>query len=180
MAAVHESFKCHYESTFVNVGLVVMAIVAIVIGHETLVSDAEACPCEGGGSRAMPDTFQTSHNLMVTQNIVDYVGLLIWPVIWDLTIGYGLITHYPFAFVGFVWPMALIFFDMFFSRERMDPLIQNESHSTVVGNVQLDATAVITVSFAMGALLLSSDKTESRSQPLMYSIAMKYCWSNCP
>ncbi len=157
-----EKGTCGYEVTFLNISLVVLVIVAIIIGQENLQDP------ENGGS-----PMSRTNNLRVIDNMIDYVGLLLWPVIWDLTIGFGIMEHFPFTFLGFIWPMALIFIDLYFAQEKVDP---NEKGSyTSVGNIQVDATAVITIAFAMGALLLSqTDRSVSSISSPMIMFALLF------
>lgn len=136
---------------------------------------------ESSSSSSQPPTSNGSELTIKKISTINYVGLLLWPIVWDVTIGYELMYHFPFTFLGFLWPMVLIFLDIYFmdidddddnaggsksgattpssgkdDAPKVDnPLLLihgNDSHR----NIQMDATAVITIAFAMGALLLSN------------------------
>lgn len=155
---------CGYEIFFLNISLVILAIVAIVIGQSSI----EEHSADGG-------KMSRTNNLRVVDNMIDYVGLIMWPVIWELTIGFRILEHFPFTFLGFIWPMALIFIDLYFAQEKLDPNEKNGCHRESIGNIQVDVTAVITIAFAMGALLLSqSDKNISSISSPMIMFALLF------
>ena len=158
------SKTCEYEITLLNVALVILAIIAIIIGSQNMINSDD-------DSRIQENNNHTSgtHNLRVMDNMIDYIGLLIWPVIWDLTIDFRIMEHFPFTFLGFIWPMALIFTDLYFAQEKIDLTETVETnHRSTIGNIQIDATAVITIAFAMAGLLLSTDKNiSSISSPML-------------
>jgi hypothetical protein len=148
---------CKYNPTFLNVGLVILAIVAIIVAQFSM------SPRKDQRSRI--------NDLRVIDNAADYVGLLLWPVIWNLAIGFEILEYFPFTFLGLVWPMVLIFMDLYAKQERVEP--RGTSYS-LVGNLQVNASAVITVAFSMGALLLSTDKSVSTISSPMIMFALLF------
>ena len=141
-----------------------------------------------------PETF-------MIDSLIDYLAILLWPVIWEFTIGFRIIEVYPFTFIGLIWPMVLGFMDLYLARDKIarssatsgakegcgfdeDFLgghngkggSSRKGGSTLCfGNVQVDASAVITIAFAMGALLLSlHDKATSAISAPMIMFALLF------
>lgn len=89
---------------------------------------------------------ERGHRFKILNTTVSLMGLLLWPVVWDLTMGYNLLFQSPLAIAGFLWPMIINLIQMISTKAR--------GRSKTVG-VYRDASAIISIGFAIGTLLIS-------------------------
>lgn len=102
-------------------------------------------------------------NGIVTSNI------FLWPILWDVTIGFERIVEQPRIAFGFFWPMAISAFDM---RYIMDKRAGSGHDLAAMANgLNMDAQAIISAAFAMGALM-SSLKSVRGTHIIMYALIM--------
>lgn len=102
-------------------------------------------------------------NGIVTSNI------FLWPILWDATIGYERMVEQPRVAFGFFWPMAISAFDM---RYIFDKRAGSGHDMDVMANgLNMDAQAIISAAFAMGALM-SSLKSVRGTHIIMYALIM--------
>lgn len=89
---------------------------------------------------------ERGHRFKILNTTVSLMGLLMWPVVWDLTMGYDLLFRSPLAIAGFLWPMIINLIQMVSTRA------QGKSKSMTVYK---DASVIISIGFAIGTLLIS-------------------------
>ena len=106
------------------------------------------------------------------QMVTLFVGILVWPLVWHVLLGYELLYKYPVLFVAFLWPMLVTLYQI-----RDDHDDQQEDMSDLVGRrkqhnaaVQTDSTTLISTAFAMGGIFMILPKLND-NQHLMQSAA---------
>lgn len=120
------------------------------------------------------DLYKTHQRLegMETQLISNGIitsNIFLWPILWDLTIGYERMVEQPRIAFGFFWPMAISAFDM---RYIMDKRAGTGQDMDVLAKgLNMDAQAIISAAFAMGALM-SSLKSVRGTHIIMYALIM--------
>lgn len=82
--------------------------------------------------------------IMMTQQFVYLVALAVWPIIWELSIGFKNTKNIVF-YGAFLWPIIYFLWEIFHP---------NPSGSTTLNknNRRIDAAAVISIGFALGSL----------------------------
>lgn len=100
---------------------------------------------------------------ILNSTTANLLGILIWPVFFDLTIGYQVLFQHPFVIIGFLWPLILGIVNL----------------KNVTANVngtdfpQIDASLIISISFALGTLLNTTSITSSvGTTMLLYSLLL--------
>jgi len=100
---------------------------------------------------------------------INATNAIAWPVLFDMTVGYDKIIDRPILMLGFTWPSVMGLFDGLFLMD-MPP-------ATKAGAIQrsnalnMDAQAIISAAFAMGALL-SNLKSAAGTHVIMYALIM--------
>ena len=96
-------------------------------------------------------------------------NIFLWPILWDLTIGYERMVEQPRISFGFFWPMLISSFDM---RYIMDQRAgSGHNMDKLATGLNMDAQAIISAAFAMGALM-SSLKSVRGTHIIMYALIM--------
>lgn len=113
-------------------------------------------------------------DLQITDNTIDYVGLVLWPVIWELTIGSQVLQLFPFTFIGLIWPMILMFWDLHTSGSRRTRLTTDQIETNLAEHTSIDVSAVVAITFTMSGLLLSGDSTTASISAPMLMFALLF------
>lgn len=103
---------------------------------------------------------------------ISTVGIFIWPVLWDMLIGYSIVVHRPLTIFGFLWPIIIGIIDLNASSSP-----RNVQAQRVFGFGQLttNANTLIGTIFAFGSLLVSqsNSKLADATIPLlMYALLL--------
>ena len=86
-------------------------------------------------------------------NGVTAASIFVWPVLWDTTIGFERLVEQPRTAFGFFWPMVISSFDLRFAMGSHRGT--NKNMDALAMGLTLDAQAIVSAAFAMGALLVS-------------------------
>jgi hypothetical protein len=83
-------------------------------------------------------------------------GMFLWPVIWDLALGYEILSKNKALWFAFLWPMVLCLFQMYdYSWDTQEDVetVENQRQTTILG-VKADSGTIISIAFAMGTIFL--------------------------
>ena len=111
----------------------------------------------------------TSLEKKVLMNGVTTASILFWPVLWDSTVGYSTIIERPRVAFGFFWPMVISAFDLHYTLDKRG--LQSGELTGLSRGLNLDAQAIISAAFAMGALM-SGLKSVRGTHIIMYALIM--------
>jgi hypothetical protein len=82
---------------------------------------------------------------------VSTIGILLWPVAWDLLVGYTLISYQPLILFGFAWPMVMSLLDLVYSSNAKTASQAKQVFG--IGEITSDANTLVGIAFAVGSLL---------------------------
>lgn len=109
-------------------------------------------------------------------NAITTIGVLAWPIVFDMTVGLDKLLVQPRLLIGFAWPICVSMTELQYvcqlsaatgQKGRAIALFQH-------GNLNTDIGSIIAIAIAMGRLLLTkSENSELVSQMIMY--AMVFC-----
>ena len=103
----------------------------------------------------------------IISNGVTAASIFAWPVLWDATIGFERLVEQPRTAFGFFWPMLISSFDLRYAMEHHRGSSKNMK-SLAMG-LNMDAQAIISAAFAMGALLASTRSVRG-THIIMYAL----------
>lgn len=100
-------------------------------------------------------------------NGVTTASILLWPMLWDLTVGLDVLVEKPRMLFGFYWPMVVSSLNL---PAIMDTrLVLAQSSEETESGLTADAQAIISAAFAMGALLATT-KSVRGTHIIMYAM----------
>ena len=109
-------------------------------------------------------------------NAITAIGILAWPIVFDMTVGLNKLMMEPRLLVGFAWPIGVSLTELQYvcqlsaatgQKGRAIALFQHSNLNTDIGSI-------IAIAIAMGRLLLGKSKNFPLvSQMVMY--AMVFC-----
>lgn len=109
-------------------------------------------------------------------NAILTIGVLAWPIVFDVTVGLDKLMMQPRLLIGFMWPVVVSLTELQYAcqlpattgpKGRAVALFQHTNLTTDIGSI-------IAIAIAMGRLLLTKSKNyELMSQMIMY--AMVFC-----
>lgn len=99
------------------------------------------------------------------QYTVLMMGILLWPVIWDCTMGYSSLKIHPFLWLALLWPMVLCYLQMVDYKHDKHEKVQNphEQRTSSILNLHGDSGTVISISFAMGTIFLAVSRLSNQT-----------------
>ena len=111
----------------------------------------------------------TETDVQQLSNALLTLGMLLWPVLFDITVGYDSLAKRPRLLLGFAWPVAITSFSL---NSVMDRRTLSAAETKGVQRaLNNDAQAIISAAFAMGALL-SGLKSASGTHIIMYALIL--------
>lgn len=83
-------------------------------------------------------------------------GILLWPVIWDWVVGYDSLVSYPYLYIALLWPIVLLFFQMYDSTHDYMEDVENVriQRMNLIKGIQGDSGTIISIAFAMGTIFI--------------------------
>jgi hypothetical protein len=109
-------------------------------------------------------------------NAIVSIGVLAWPIVFDMTVGLNKLMMQPRLLIGFAWPICVLLTELQYvcqlsaatgQKGRAVALFQHTNLNTDIGSI-------IAIAIAMGRLLLGKSKNFPLvSQMIMY--AMVFC-----
>ena len=112
---------------------------------------------------------QTTTNIAIVNNGILAGGSLLWPLIFNTSVGYHRVAAEPRLLAGFLWPLVINSLDLLHAAE-VPPLTPEES-KTADRSLTMDAQAVISAAFAMGTLM-SGLKTRTGTRIIMFALVL--------
>ena len=108
--------------------------------------------------------------IRLTFNAMITVGTLLWPIVWDATIGLNELIENPRLLPAFFWVPLVNLCQMQFVTE-----VSTESGGTAMAMFQQrsladDTNQLISTAFAMGSLFFSSTKNYTGTHIIMYGL----------
>lgn len=106
-------------------------------------------------------------------NTVGAISIMLWPVIWNATIGFNTMTYHPITIFAFFWPMVMNLLDIIFVTKS--PNFENSRKVLTHKTVQDDSAALISIAFAIGTLLATqglSRMSKATAPILMYALLL--------
>jgi hypothetical protein len=103
----------------------------------------------------------------IISNGVIASSVLLWPILWDITVGLRKLSDQPRIAFGYFWPMVISSMDLLYvmdKRNNNDRTIDTLSRK--LGN---DAQSIISAAFAVGALM-STLKSVQSVHLIMYAL----------
>lgn len=91
--------------------------------------------------------------LRIVGAAVSTLGVLAWPVVWDVLVGYSVVAHHPLTFFGFVWPIFMNLIDLVYASRANNTKASDKVFG--IGQVSADAATVVGIAFAIATLLTS-------------------------
>ena len=103
---------------------------------------------------------------------VNVIGILLWPLIWTMVIGFDRAKKQPATLFGLVWPIVVTLVQL-----QSDQIDTSPDYRPIVPSSYKDTSIIITVTFSLATLLISSfpDSTGNRrkvTQLLMFAIIL--------
>ncbi len=139
------------------VNLVLLLSIVIVIGitfvqQKRLSDDGDA----------VEDPYEELKRAELITNATFLIGLLFWPVLWTWTVGdLRIVQEKPLAAFGFLWPIILNFVLMLSTPTRLAHRVAQKGHPNgIFARIGPDVTAMISIAFALGTLLLQHHSRE--------------------
>ena len=120
-----------------------------------------------GSNERQDEQMKLVYNAVLTSSV------LVWPVVFDATIGLGKLFENPKLIVGFFWPIIISMTELnYVSKFSTSTGPDGKSSSSWFQQADLnaDTSAIISAAFAMGSLLISSRKTTGVNYILMYAL----------
>lgn len=103
-------------------------------------------------------------------------GVLFWPVLFDIVVGYDVLMKHPYAFLGFLWPLMMGLIDMRASADRTLLDVTDKHGNVRIGTFRADVGVIVTTAFAMGSLMSSkSDVGSARLASPLIMFALVLC-----
>lgn len=112
---------------------------------------------------------QTTTDIAIVNNGILAGGSLLWPLIFNTSVGYHRVAAEPRLLAGFLWPLVINAVDLAHVTE-VPPLTPEES-KTADRSLTMDAQAVISAAFAMGTLM-SGLKTRTGTRIIMFALVL--------
>lgn len=111
-------------------------------------------------------------DMRVIYNGVLASSVLLWPVIFDATIGLSQLFAKPKLLVGFFWPIVLGLTELnYVSRFSTTTGAQGRAAALFQqADLNVDTTMIISAAFAMGSLLLGSRRNTPVNYMIMYAL----------
>lgn len=124
-----------------------------------------------GAIRARMNTGHMTDALraQILSNSVNTAGALVWPVLFDFTVGIDKVIERPRLSMGFIWPELMAILDSYFVMQ-VAPTSTEEARGRSQA-LNMDAQAIISAAFAMGALL-SGLKSAAGTHVIMFALIM--------
>lgn len=135
-------------------------------------------------SNNSPYVCERGDDAVVIQRSVLFSGIFLYPVFWDLIIGYDILMENKALVFAFVYPMLVTFYqiidDKYDQEEDMSDVLGR--HSRKILGIQGESTTIISTAFAMGGLFmilptLTKDSNVIRNASYMVVIALLICVS---
>jgi hypothetical protein len=109
-------------------------------------------------------------------------GMLLWPVVWDMLIGYDSLTQQPILLLAFLWPILVSLYQIMDRHHDEDEDLSNSDQRrrfNIMG-VQGDASTLISIAFAMGGIFMvmphiSQNKNMIRNAAYIVVVALLFC-----
>jgi hypothetical protein len=89
------------------------------------------------------------------------IGVLLWPMLWYITIGFDALKECPTLFIAFLWPIVLGIFqlvDIYYDKHE-DVQDSQQQRITLIGSIHSDGAAIVSFAFAIGSLYWSVSRT---------------------
>lgn len=112
------------------------------------------------------ERFAYYDSFIVKNGLISGLSLL-WPVIFDATVGYHRLVAQPELIFGFLWPMVLSIIDLAHLHKHSAPT--EKSSSKIESVLSTRSGILVSASFAMGTLM-SSLKTKTGTRLIMLSL----------
>lgn len=109
----------------------------------------------------------TNLELNMISNGIIMSSILFWPVLWDFTVGYARLLERPRIIFGFFWPILISTMDLRYAADKR----RDVNQETMARTLNMDAQAVISAAFAMGALMTGLKSTRG-THIIMYALIM--------
>lgn len=111
---------------------------------------------------------QRGDRLRLANATVNMIGLLLWPVFWDISVGLPVLCSSPMLIIAFLWPFLVTFVQLKHEHYRT-----TEEGDVILPPVNVDSGVIVSIIFAMATLLVTIPKTSATSQSLlMYSLLL--------
>lgn len=141
----------------VDILLLGLSMVTTIHSQYIINNDAQTCDREDEEIRLI-------FNSMIT------VGTLLWPIVWDLTIGLHELVANPRLLSAFFWVPLVNLCQMQFVTE-----VSTDTNYTAMAMFQQrsladDTNQLISTAFAMGSLFFSSTKNYTGTHIIMYGL----------
>lgn len=102
-------------------------------------------------------------------NMIYALGILLWPPLFNLTVGYDKLQTRPRMLLGFLWPAAISGFSLAGVMQQRPPTSQENIQRQ--NSLNSDAQAIISAAFAMGSLMMGL-KSAGGAHILMYGLLL--------
>jgi len=82
---------------------------------------------------------------------VQLLGIVLWPIIWNATVGFRHLNKQPAIIFGLLWPMVVLLVQL-----QSDQIDVNDDHRPIVPSSYKDTGLILTVVFSLSTLLMST------------------------
>lgn len=119
-----------------------------------------------GSKERQDEQMRLVYNAVLTSSV------LVWPMVFDATIGLDKLLKNPKLVVGFFWPIIISMTELNYVSKFSTSTGKDGKSSSWFQQADLNADtgAIISAAFAMGSLLIGSRKTTGVNYILMYAL----------
>lgn len=152
--SIHNHYMTNVAPWFKSIKIVLLIVIAIVVFD--MISQIKHIAKETNNKMVQEE------KLRIIASGIQLIGILLWPIIWDVIIGYHVFFENPFVIFGFIWPMVMTLIDLSVSSK---PFFRQQAQGIFgFGDIKSDTLALVTIIFAIGSLLLARPNIPVRKE----------------